>query len=179
MPEHFSRSETRARKSDLQIHFFECFLQTLPRESKEQPKMMPQCFSRSETRKKNRTAKFVCSRVSTNSGAGIKRTAKYDATALFEVQNELPQNSFFACFYKLCRGHQKNRGCGARARFVVRNARKHELMTAEFVFRAFVQTAEYDARFGSSVGPRRCAVSFRNFAGIVRGFVFISVQFNT
>ena len=51
------------------------------------------------------------------------------------------------------------------------------------VFRAFLQTAartaEYDARFGSSVGPRHCAVLFRNCVGIVRGIVFISDQLNT
>ena len=90
MPERFSRSET------------------LPRESKGAPSMMPQCFSRSETREKKRISdrEIRFSRASTNSAAGIKRTAEHHAR---KQSNFGLQNSFFARFYKLCRGNQKER----------------------------------------------------------------------
>ena len=92
--------------------------------------MMPERFSRSETRGQNEFGgpKFVFSRVSTNSAAGIKRSAAYDARTLFEVRNAR-KNEFRTAKFVFSRAEYD-----ARTLFEVRNARKNKFCGPKFVF---------------------------------------------
>ena len=91
--------------------------------------MMPERFSQPETRGEKTSRTAIFSRFSTNSSAGINRTAEYDARTLAR-----------ALFYKLCRENHRAAEHDARTLSEVPNAREDEFRTTKLCFISRVST---------------------------------------